>query len=152
LPAPATLTRIDNPAGCNLKFRIGSNELWFTLHDTSNEALLARLRTTLPLLQDIVEACKQRYEQRKAAVEQPQPTSPSPEPAPELTLQEQIAAAVAAAMKAQTAASSNGASKPASPEAQAKLNAAKHDNDPSWCHKHQVTMQWHDGNARAGLV
>ena len=21
-------------------------------------------------------------------------------------------------------------------------------HDPSWCPKHQVTMRWHDGNAR----
>src|SRR3989442_6823735 len=98
LPAPVPLTRIDNPAGCNLKFRIGPNELWFTLHDRSDEALLARLRTTLPLLQDIVEACEQRYEQRKAAA--PPAAEPSKTPPPptlaERTLEEQIAAAVAA--------------------------------------------------------
>jgi hypothetical protein len=69
VPGPAPLTRIDNPAGCNLKFRIGPNELWFTLHDSSDEALLARLQTTLPLLQDIVEACEQRYEQRQQEAE-----------------------------------------------------------------------------------
>jgi hypothetical protein len=26
--------------------------------------------------------------------------------------------------------------------------ASAHDHDPSWCLKHQVTMRWHDGNAR----
>jgi hypothetical protein len=148
VPAPAPLTRIDNPAGCNLKFRIGPNELWFTLHDSSDEALLARLRTTLPLLQDLVEGCAQRYEQRTATPPPPAgtakttPTVPvgTPPPAPERTLQEEIAAAVQAAMKAQAAASRNGNGAPASPEA--------HANGPSWCAKHQVTMKWHDGNAR----
>jgi hypothetical protein len=26
--------------------------------------------------------------------------------------------------------------------------APGHDHDPSWCLTHQVTMRWHDGNAR----
>ena len=26
--------------------------------------------------------------------------------------------------------------------------ASAHDHDPSWCPTHQVTMRWHDGNAR----
>jgi hypothetical protein len=26
--------------------------------------------------------------------------------------------------------------------------ARAHDHDPSWCPKHQVTMRWHEGNAR----
>jgi hypothetical protein len=130
-----------------LKFRIGPNELWFTLHDRSDEALLARLRTTLPLLQDIVEACEQRYAQRQAAPAAEPPRAPAPAAA-ERTPEEQIAAAVAAAMKAQAAASRNGASLPASPEARAQLTAAQHDHDPSWCHKHQLAMRWHDGNSR----
>ena len=41
-----------------------------------------------------------------------------------------------------------GRSQPASPEAHAQLTAAQHEKDPSWCPKHQVTMRWHDGNAR----
>jgi hypothetical protein len=141
---PAPITRIDNPAGCNLKFRIGPNELWFTLHDSSDAALLERLRTTLPLLQDIVEACEQRYEQRQAAPPAAAPATPPP--APERPMKEEIAAAVQAAMRAQTAASANGHSQAAPREAQ--LAAARHAHDPSWCHKHQGTMKWRDGNSR----
>jgi hypothetical protein len=134
LPAPVPLTRIDNPSGCNLKFRIGPNELWFTLHDSSDEALLARLRTTLPLLQDIVEACEQRYEQRKAAAPPaagPSKTTPPPAPA-ERTLDEQIAAAVQAAMKGQA----NGTPPPRVPQLE-----PTNDTDPSWCPIHRCKME-----------
>jgi hypothetical protein len=51
-------------------------------------------------------------------------------------------------MQAQTAASRNGTRTPASSEEHATLTAAKHEKDPGWCHTHQVTMRWHDGNAR----
>src|SRR5258706_1816599 len=146
LPAPVPLTRIDNPAGCNLKFRIGPNELWFTLHDRSDEALLARLRTTLPLLQDIVEACEQRKAAAPPAAE-PSKTTPPPAPA-ERTLDEQIAAAVQAAIQAQTAASANGQRQPPTPEAHPPATAPQDAKDSSWCPTHQATMRWHDGNAR----
>src|SRR5262249_13131767 len=107
--ASAPQTRIDNPAGANLKFRIGPNELRLTWHASSDEALLARLRTTLPLFQEIVEACEQRYTQRPAATPPTADSSkPNPPPQPERSLQEEIAAAVQAAMTAHAAASSNG--------------------------------------------
>jgi hypothetical protein len=51
-------------------------------------------------------------------------------------------------MQAQTAASRNGAQTPASSEEHATRTAAQHEKDPGWCHTHQVTMRWHDGNAR----
>ena len=38
------------------------------------------------------------------------------------------------------------AAPPHPPEAEGLASA--HDHDPSWCPKHQVTMRWHDGNAR----
>jgi hypothetical protein len=38
------------------------------------------------------------------------------------------------------------AAPPQPPEADGLASA--HDHDPSWCLKHQVTMRWHDGNAR----
>jgi hypothetical protein len=31
---------------------------------------------------------------------------------------------------------------------EAERLASAHDHDPSWCPKHQITMRWHDGNAR----
>jgi len=48
----------------------------------------------------------------------------------------------------QTTASRNGARTPASSEEHATLTAAKPEKDPGWCHTHQVTMRWHEGNAR----
>jgi SWIM zinc finger len=144
VPAPAPLTRIDNPAGCNLKFRIGPNELWFTLHDRSDEALLARLQTTLPLLQDIVEACEQRYAQHQQEAERTRKQAEEEHQA--RSRADEVTAAAEAARKAQAAASTNG--QHTTPEAQAQLIAAQHDHDPSWCHKHQVNMVWHDANAR----
>jgi len=38
------------------------------------------------------------------------------------------------------------AAPPQPPDAEGLTSA--HDHDPSWCLKHQVTMRWHDGNAR----
>ncbi len=51
-------------------------------------------------------------------------------------------------MQAQTTASRHGARTPASSEEHATLTAAKPAKDPGWCHTHQVTMRWHEGNAR----
>ena len=143
-PTSVPVTRIDNPAGANLKFRIGPNELWFTLHDSSDEALLTRLRTTLPLLQDIVEVCEQRYEARQQEAERTRKQADEERQARSRT--EEITAAAEAARKAQAAASTNG--QHTTPEAQAQLIAAQHANDPSWCPKHQLAMLWHDANAR----
>src|SRR5262249_19184357 len=65
--------QVDNPSGVNLKFRIGSNELWFTMHDKSDDALLERLAAKLPMLQEIVEACDERYKAREQAAKAPKP-------------------------------------------------------------------------------
>jgi hypothetical protein len=40
----------------------------------------------------------------------------------------------------------NAAAPPQPPEAERPAIAPEH--DPSWCPKHQVTMRWHEGNAR----
>lgn len=50
--------------------------------------------------------------------------------------------------QAETAASHHGAQTLASSEEHATRTAAPHEQDPGWCPKHQVTMRWHEGNAR----
>lgn len=56
---PSPQIRLDNPAGFNLKDRVGTMELWYTLHDTDDEALLARLKKVVPLFQAMVRQCRE---------------------------------------------------------------------------------------------
>jgi hypothetical protein len=99
---------------------------------------------------EIVEACEQHSAQHVQAVE-PGVEPPTPPAPPARTLDEQVAATVQAALQAQGAASLNGQRPPhpapPAPPAYAPA-AARHDHDPRWCARHDVTMQWHNGNAR----
>ena len=128
-----------------MQLKIGTMQLMYTARDTNDRDLQDRMTRVLPWLAEVMAACEANYEARKQAEDK---AKAAPSMPPERTLDEQIAAAVQAAMQAQTAASRDGARTPASSEEHATLTAATHDKDPGWCPTHQVTMRWHEGNAR----
>jgi hypothetical protein len=153
LPAPAPTAAAwptsEAPASMNVKLHVGSMELMYTARDTNDQDLQERMTRLLPWLAEVMAACEANYEARqKAAKHAEEQAKGTPPPAPERPTAEQSAAAIAAAMQAQTAPHSNGARTPATPEAHAQLTAAQYEHDPSWCHKHQAPMKWHDGNER----
>ena len=144
-PTAATWPTSEAPASMNVQLKIGTMQLMYTARDTNDRDLQDRMTRLLPWLAEVMAACEANYEARKQAEDK---AKAAPSMPPERTLDEQIAAAVQAAMQAQTAASRDGARTPASSEEHATLTAATHDKDPGWCPKHQVTMRWHEGNAR----
>ena len=116
-----------------------------TMRDVDDLKLQRRATMSLPWLQDILHGCEATLAARQQEAEEERQ-------APARSLDKQIAAAVQAAMRAQ-ASRHNGhspqqrtAAAPQPPEADGPASA--HDHDPSWCPTHQVTMRWHDGNAR----
>src|SRR6266446_5581139 len=147
LPAPTPTTASwpisEAPASLNIKLKVGNMELMLTMRDVDDLKLQRRATLSLPWLQAILHGCEANLAARQQAEAERQAQARS--------LDEQIAAAVAAALQAQTS-STNGQSPqqctapPQPPEAERLANA--HDHDPSWCPTHQVTMRWHDGNAR----
>jgi hypothetical protein len=147
-PTTATWPTSEAPASLNIKLRVGNMELMFTMRDVDDLKLQRRATMSLPWLQDILHGCEANLAARQEAAERSRQQTEEERQAHARSLDEQIAAAVAAAMQAQTAASRNGAHTPASSEEHATLTAAQHEKDPGWCHTHQVTMRWHDGNAR----
>src|SRR2546426_105676 len=130
-------------SGSNL-YQVDTRLLTCTCADYQKH-LQACMTRLLPWRAEVRAACEANYEARKQAEDKAKAPPSMP---PERPLDEQIAAAVQAAMRAQTAASREGARTPASSEEHATLTAAKHEKDPGWCPQHQVTMRWHDGNAR----
>lgn len=63
LPAAPVAVSIENPAGYNLKARVGNIEHWYTLHEVSDDKLIARLKVVVPAFYEIVRLCE---EQEKA--------------------------------------------------------------------------------------
>ena len=145
MPSTASWPTSEAPASMNVQLKIGTMQLMYTARDTNDRDLQDRMTRLLPWLAEVMAACEANYEARKQAEDK---AKAAPSMPPERTLDEQIAAAVQAAMQAQTAASRDGARTPASSEEHATLTAATHDKDPGWCPTHQVTMRWHEGNAR----
>ena len=146
-PAPSTASWpiSEAPASLNIKLRVGNMEFMLTMRDVDDLKLQRRATMALPWLQEILHGCEANLAARQQEAEEERQAQAR-------SLDEQIAAAVAAAMKAQ-ASSHNGHSPQRStatayqpPEVDGLASA--HDHDPSWCPKHQVTMRWHDGNAR----
>src|SRR5215471_13629405 len=144
-PTTANWPISEAPASLNIKLKVGNMELMYTMRDVDDLKLQRRATMSLPWLQDILHGCEANLAARQQTEEERQ--------AQARLLDEQIAAAVAAAMKAQ-ASRNNGqnpqqhtAAAPPQPPAAEGL-APGHDHDPSWCPTHQVTMRWHDGNAR----
>src|SRR2546422_6031306 len=111
-----------------------------------------RATTSLPGLQELLHGCEAPPAARQQEAERNRQQAEEERQAQARSLDEQIAAAVAAAMQAQT--SRNNGHSPQQRTAaahqppEAERLASAHDHDPSWCPKHQVTMRWHEGNAR----
>src|SRR5262249_30711886 len=146
-PAPSTASWpiSEAPASLNIKLKIGNMEFMLTMRDVDDLKLQRRATMALPWLQESLHGCEANLAARQQEAEEERQAQAR-------SLDEQIAAAVAAAMKAQ-ASRNNGqspqqrtAAAPQPPDAEGLASA--HDHDPSWCLKHQVTMRWHDGNAR----
>jgi hypothetical protein len=140
------------PASLNIKLKIGNMELMLTMRDVDDLKLQRRATMSLPWLQEILHGCEANLAARQQEAERSLKQAEEERQAQARSLDEQIAAAVAAAMQAQT--SRNNGHSPQQrttaphqpPDADGLASA--HDHDPSWCLKHQVTMRWHDGNAR----
>jgi hypothetical protein len=123
------------------------------MRDVDDLKLQRRATMSLPWLQEILHGCEANLAARQQEAKRSRQQAEEERQAQARSLDEQIAMAVAAAMKAQTS-STNGqspqqrtaAAPPQPPEADHLASA--HDHDPSWCPKHQVTMRWHEGNAR----
>ena len=150
-PTTASWPISEAPASLNIKLKIGNMELMFTMRDVDDLKLQRRATMSLPWLQDILHGCEANL--AAAGAERSRQQAEEERQAQARSLDEQIAAAVAAAMKAQTS-RNNGqspqqrtaAAPPQPPDAERLASA--HDHEPSWCPKHQVTMRWHEGNAR----
>jgi len=152
-PTTASWPISEAPASLNIKLKIGNMELMFTMRDVDDLKLQRRATMSLPWLQDILHGCEANLAARQQEAEHSRQQAEEERQAQARSLDEQIAAAVAAAMKAQ-AASNNGHSPqrrtvaaPHQPPEAERLASAP-DHDPGWCPKHQVTMRWHEGNAR----
>ena len=154
-PAPSTASWpiSEAPASLNIKLKIGNMELMLTMRDVDDLKLQRRATMSLPWLQEILHGCEANLAARQQEAERSRQQAEEERQVQARSLDEQIAAAVAAAMKAQ-ASSTNGQNPPqhtaAAPHQSqdAEGLASAHEHDPSWCSKHQVTMRWHDGNAR----
>lgn len=140
-PTAATWPTSEAPASMNVQLKIGNMQLMYTARDTNDRDLRDRMTKLLPWLAEVMAACEANYEARKQAEDTAKAASPMP-------LERTLDAQIAATMQAQTAASCHGARTPASSEEHATRTAAPHEKDPGWCPKHQVTMRWHEGNAR----
>jgi hypothetical protein len=145
-PTTANWPISEAPASLNIKLKVGNMEFMLTMRDVDDLKLQRRATMSLPWLQDILHGCEARLAARQQEAERSRPQAEEERQAQARSLDEQIAAAVAAAMKAQANGSptGHGARKPPTPPALEPPN----DTDPSWCPKHQVTMRWHEGNAR----
>jgi hypothetical protein len=152
-PTAATWPTSEAPASMNVQLKIGTMQLMYTARDTNDRDLQDRMTTLLPWLAELMAACEANLAARQQETERTLKQTEEERQAQARSLDEQIAAAVQAAMQAQTS-RNNGqspqqrtAAAPPQPPAAEGL-APGHDHDPSWCLKHQVTMRWHEGNAR----
>ncbi|MGE3537293.1 MAG: hypothetical protein AB7N91_07620 [Candidatus Tectimicrobiota bacterium] len=150
--SPASWPTSEAPASMNVKLKVGNMELMYTARDTNDRDLQDRMTRLLPWLAEVMAACEANYEARQQATERRHQQTEEERQAQARSLDEQIAAAVQAAMQAQ-ASGHNGhspqqgnAAPPQPPDAERLASAPDH--EPSWCPTHQVTMRWHEGNAR----
>jgi len=152
-PTTASWPISEAPASLNIKLKIGNMELMMTMRDVDDLKLQRRATMSLPWLQEILHGCDAHLAARQQEAERSLKQAEEERQVQARSLDEQIAAAVQAAMQAQ-ASRNNGhspqqhtaAAPPQLPDAEGL--ASGHDHDPRWCPTHQVTMRWHDGNAR----
>jgi hypothetical protein len=152
-PTTASWPISEAPASLNIKLKIGPMELMFTMRDVDDLKLQRRASMSLPWLQEILHGCEANLAARQQEAERSRQQAEEERKTQARSLDEQIAAAVQAAMRAQASRNNgqspqrNTAEAPHQPPDAERL-ASAHDHDPSWCPKHQVTMRWHEGNAR----
>jgi len=136
-PTTASWPTSEAPASLNIKLKIGSMELMYTMRDVDDLKLQRRATMSLPWLTEIMQGCEANLAERQHAAKAATQTTPTP--APERTLDEQIAAAVQAALKAQTPpANANGQRQPPPRD---PMLAPTNDTDPSWCPIHRCKME-----------
>jgi hypothetical protein len=153
VPTTASWPISEAPASLNIKLKIGNMEFMLTMRDVDDLKLQRRATMALPWLQEILHSCEANLAARQQEAERSRQQAEEERQVQARSLDEQITAAVAAAMKAQTS-RNNGqspqqrtaAAPPQPPEAERLASA--HDHEPGWCPTHQVTMRWHEGNAR----
>ena len=152
-PTTASWPISEAPASLNIKLKVGNMELMYTMRDVDDLKLQRRATMSLPWLQEILHGCEANLEARQQEAERRRQQAEEERQAQARSLDEQIAAAVQAAMRAQ-ASRNNGHSPqqrtavaPHQPPDAERL-ASAHDHEPGWCPTHQVTMRWHEGNAR----
>ena len=138
-PTTANWPISEAPASLNIKLKVGNMELMYTMRDVDDLKLQRRATMSLPWLQEILHGCEANLAARQQEAERRRQQAEEERQAQARSLDEQIAAAATAAMKGQA----NGTPPPRAPQLE-----RTNDSDPGWCHKHQVTMRWHDGNAR----
>src|SRR5262249_48155847 len=150
LPAAAPTTAnwpiSEAPASLNIKLKVGNMEFMLTMRDVDALKLQRRATMSLPWLQDILHGCEANLAARQQEAEHSRQQAEEERQAQARSLDEQIAAAVAAAMKAQASRNNSHSPPPQPPSADGLASA--HEHEPGWCPRHQVTMRWHDGNAR----
>ena len=122
------------------------------MRDVDDLKLQRRATMSLPWLQDILHGCEAHLAARQQEAERTLKQAEEERQAQARSLDEQIAAAVQAAMQAQASRNNgpNPQQRPAAPPqpSEAEHLASAHDHEPGWCPTHQVTMRWHEGNAR----
>jgi hypothetical protein len=134
-PASATWDVHEAPASACFRFRVGNLELMYTLRGIGDAELQARIKDTLPLLQDILEGCEARAARRAAereAAQAQQAQQVQPPAGAPADLQTLLQQAVQQALAAQSngTASANGQAPP----------AAAHGTAP-FCQAHQTPLE-----------
>jgi hypothetical protein len=141
-PSSAAWDVHEAPASTCFRFRIGTMELMHTMRGVDDTEILARIKDTLPLLHDILDACEDRYATRlaereaaKAAPATPAQQTQPPADAP-ADLQALIQQAVQQALTAQAPSPAPAAGSIGQPPVQAQPAATPE----GYCAIHQVQM------------
>jgi hypothetical protein len=138
-PASAAWDVHEAPASACFKFSIGRMELMYTMRGVNDGELQTRITATLPLLQDILEACEERAAQRAAAREaQAAQAQQAPAAAvPQADLQALLQQAVQQALAAQANGQAPGTPPPAPPS----TGTAAANGGAPFCHVHQAPLE-----------
>jgi hypothetical protein len=138
-PASAAWPVAEAPASACFKFRVGNMELMYTLRGIDDDELQRRITTTLPTLQEVIEACEERAAQRAAAREahtaqaQLAPAAAGPQADLQALLQQAVQQALAA--------HANGQAPSTPPPAPPSTGTAAANGGAPFCHAHQAPLE-----------
>jgi hypothetical protein len=138
-PASAAWPVAEAPASACFKFRVGNMELMYTLRGIDDDELQRRITTTLPTLQEVIEACEERAAQRAAAREahtaqaQQAPAAAGPQADLQALLQQAVQQALAA--------HANGQAPSTPPPAPPSTGTAAANGGAPFCHAHQAPLE-----------